>query len=127
MKKLLLASCMFFYSLTANASVEYSATWKISGTALITQITLDLDVGYEFIAAHGGILYNNGVFVPVTGTCFVNLQGGVQCNVLIGLGRTGILEIGPNLNGEFRVLNNTGFIEDRGTALIFNVIVNSEG
>jgi len=121
MKKLLLAMAIFAYSATANASADFTVTWDLPGLVGVNSITIDLTFGNDFIAAHGGVNSVNGLTLPATGTCFLTAQGGIQCNLEVGQGVTGILDIGPTLNGTWRTNNANGLIVESSGAFVANI------
>lgn len=122
MKKLILAVFVLAFSSAVNASSDFTVAWQIGGQNDISQIRVDLNLGNEFVSANGAIVLDSGAFVPITGTCFLTLQGGIQCNFHIGQGDSGILEIGPTLNGDWRVINVNGFIMYSAPAFLLEAI-----
>jgi len=122
MKKLLFASCMFFYSLTANADVDYTVTWQLANIPDVNAVKLDLDIGNAFVGAHGALILSNGAFLQITGTCQI-FSGDVsfQCILYIANGDRGVLQLNQDLNGTWRTVNVNGDVVDFVTASISEV------
>ena len=111
-------SRLFCFLLLASSfgvnATDYTPRWSISGIDGVTALYLDLDVGSHSIAAHG-YLSLSSVDLPVVGSCFVTIEGGVACMVVLRQGITLEFLIDDHLNGTIMEYNAGGFEEQTGT------------
>ena len=124
MKKFVFGLVTAFMPMLALGQSDFSATWELTGSpfSIYDSADMDLDIGTQFISAHGGINTDDGLTLPVAGTCFFTVDDGVFCSFVLPEGLTGVLDLGPNGNGEWRVLDINGDIEEFGDATLVDLI-----
>ena len=118
MKKLIVMAVLLIVYSGAYAQSDYSVTWQLTGLPNVNSITVDLNIGTNFVPANGGLSLGNGLTAPVTGTCFITAPGGIFCSFVMTQGLSGILEIGSNLNGTWKTFNVLNQITESGVAIL---------
>jgi len=113
---------LFLIPSISFAQSDFSVTWEVTGLTddLIVEVTYDLDVGTNFISAHGAVIFANGLSQPSTGTCMATAALGIFCNVTINA-LNAVIDIGPTLNGTFRLVGPEGAFVDSGVILFESI------
>jgi len=106
---LLLAS-----SFGVNAT-DYAARWSLLGIDPVTELRLDLDLGTFSIAAHGYLIFETGGALPITGSCFLNGEGGITCAITTSGNVSLYFSIDHSLNGSITEYGTLGQELNAGT------------
>lgn len=107
------------------AQSDFSVTWDVTGlqdgSDDIISVTYDIDLGTQYVSAHGAVNLSTGLSVPSTGTCFISSTDNVFCNLSFGT-QIIVLDIGGDaLSGTIRKADGAGII-DSGTVILSDIL-----
>jgi hypothetical protein len=85
MKKLILLCALLLSSpaLAEDIEVTFSITGVFVSGKQRTGLELDFQIGARYFKVNGGLISDDGLLAPATGTCFETIGAGVFCNLQV--------------------------------------------
>lgn len=112
---------MFVFTNTAFSQSDASITWSVSGVAAVKEIEMDVKFTTRYMAVNGSITATNNLSLPVTGTCFTTVGGGVLCNFFTGGGLMMVLDLQPSLSGTVKSFDENQILKDSGILTLTSI------
>ncbi|MCB1672564.1 MAG: hypothetical protein R3F41_02155 [Gammaproteobacteria bacterium] len=113
MKIITLALTILFCS-NLQAQSDFNGTWDISRFENLEFLSLDFNLGTEFVSISGAIDYSDGSSLPVTGSCFFNQNDGVFCLLQLNRGYSVKFLIASDLRAYWETVNVLGQVVESG-------------
>lgn len=118
MRTILLLALLFCSA--AQAQSAFNASWDVSRFDNLDRLSLDFNLGTEFISVSGALDYIDGGSLPVTGSCFFNSNGGVYCLLQLMQGMTVKFLIRSDLVAYWETVSVLGQVLEAGEVEFIN-------
>ncbi len=120
----LLAVCLLIMSFNATAQSDFSVVWNLidwDSESSPDRISLDLNLGTNFIAANGTVDFFGETTYATSGTCFFTPTQSMFCNLVVGFFSMEIEINLIDLGGDAFLIDYDGFLLDIGSLSMASV------